>query len=322
MQKKIQPLLDPSQQSRMLNVFSHPIELAAMDELTQQQYKRNSLLAFTKDWNLFLIFCQDKGVQALPASVAAVRYFLETEARNRKFSTIKRYAVTINLVHHLLAQPNPTETAAIKQCLASLQAQKQGDGKQTQGLYHHHLRELFDRFHQDNSVKMIRDLAIYHLMFECALKRSELKQLSFQQLTHWQKEKATIVLTLNHQSYSLSEQAQYCLTRWINVLPLKEGIVFRSIDRHGNIGENALDDSSIFRITRNAARLLELDNLEFSGQSARVGAVKELAEQGYQVQEIQDFGRWLSPAMPYQYLGYEHSAEQEKQKFKKIKPLS
>jgi hypothetical protein len=60
--------------------------------------------------------------------------------------------------------------------------------------------------------------------------------------------------------------------------------------------------------------------MRFTGQSARVGAAKELEKQGYNLRSIQEFGRWLSPAMPAQYLGKENTAELEKAKFKVIKP--
>jgi len=66
--------------------------------------------------------------------------------------------------------------------------------------------------------------------------------------------------------------------------------------------------------------LLGKPELKFSGQSARVGAVQELSEQGYKIKEIQEFGRWLSPAMPYQYVGNKGTAEQEKLKFFSFKP--
>ena len=88
-----------------------------------------------------------------------------------------------------------------------------------------------------------------------------------------------------------------------------------------NLLKQPLDDSSIYRILRRASDILGLaDNHHFSGNSIRVGAAQELSKQGLKVREIQDFGRWLSPAMPAQYVGYTGTAESEKMKFKAIVP--
>ena len=58
----------------------------------------------------------------------------------------------------------------------------------------------------------------------------------------------------------------------------------------------------------------------FSGQSARVGGALQLAKQGMKTKDIQTFGRWSSPAMPYQYIGNRTKAEQEKLRYKSFKP--
>jgi hypothetical protein len=80
-----------------------------------------------------------------------------------------------------------------------------------------------------------------------------------------------------------------------------------------------MDDSSIYRVLRNASELLSL-SINFSGQSTRVGAAQHLSKAGANIKEIQDFGRWLSPAMPYQYIGSTQLAEDEQQTFVLIRP--
>ena len=120
----------------------------------------------------------------------------------------------------------------------------------------------------------------------------------------------------------LDDAQLQALERWLSFTGLEEELpVFRAIDKHENIGLQPLDDSSIYRILRSASDLLQLaENHHFSGNSIRVGAAQELSKQGLKVREIQDFGRWLSPAMPAQYVGYTGTAESEKMKFKAIVP--
>ncbi|WP_162674455.1 hypothetical protein [Vibrio variabilis] len=58
------------------------------------------------------------------------------------------------------------------------------------------------------------------------------------------------------------------------------------------------------------------DTLSFSSQSGRVGAVQELSREGLKIREIQEFGRWASPAMPLQYSGKTSLSEEQKSLFK------
>ncbi|MDA3140131.1 tyrosine-type recombinase/integrase [Vibrio metschnikovii] len=315
MKRPLVQLTEAKQIKAKLLEFKYPITPQQLALLTQEHYQKNSLLAFSKDWNIFTEFCQRKSVNPLPASVTAVRLFLESEAKVRKFSTIRRYSVTIGMIHYLLNQKDPTLNVQVRQLLQRLRVEKYGDEKQAECFTRQHLASLYQLMVESNESLAIRDLAIYHVMFECAMKRGELKKLSFTDITEDHSQ-----LRISSEIYQLSPSAQQILARWTALISQQDGAVFRSIDRHGNINNRPLDDSSIYRILRRAGDLLALPHLKFSGQSTRIGAVKELAEQGYHTKDIQSFGRWLSPAMPNQYLGKLHTAAVAKIKFTRIKP--
>lgn len=319
--KNLTVITDQAIVKQKVTEFGRLVTRDQLNELTQHQYSANSLLAFTKDWNIFLEFCISRSVRPIPASATAVRQFLEFEARSRKYSTIKRYAVTISLVHSLLNQKDPTATSQVKTTLTSLRLEKHGDDTQAASFDQHHLDELFELLNDNPATRVIRDLAIYHVMFECALKRSELKKLSFEQLVCLSEDSEDYAIQFGETTYALSSQAKVTLSRWVALLPQQQGVIFRAIDRHGNISAGALNDSSIFRILRNAGEYLQQPELKFSGHSARIGAARQLAKQGYKARDIQEFGRWLSAAMPYQYIGSKNTAEQEKLKFVSFKPL-
>lgn len=317
MKKKLTYVTDQTILKHKVTEFSELVSLEQMNDLTQHSYAHNSLLAIKNDWNLFVSFCQRKNVNALPASVTATRLFLESESKKRKYSSIRRYSVTISLIHRLLSLKDPTNNPQVRQSLMTLRLNKKGDEIQALSFTSEHLLELYEKYNKSKSAKIIRDLAIYHVMFECALKRSELKKLSFNQIESLDEH---LLLTFGESRYQLSSNAASCLNKWLKIVPKNCEYVFRSLDKHGNVADNILNDSSIFRVLRNAGVLLDKPELKFSGQSARVGAVQELSQQGYKVREIQEFGRWLSPAMPYQYIGNRETAEQEKLKFFSFKP--
>lgn len=317
--KNITPISDLNARLESTKIFNKQIVKDNIGQLSQHQYSNSSELAMTTDWNRFVSFCDLKQVQALPTSVTAIRLFLEQEARERKFSSIRRYSITIGSIHHLHGYPDPTAHRQVRFTLAQLKHLKTGDARQANALTQKHLTQLQDILARDKSSRSMRDNAIYHLMFECALKRSDLKTI---QIDNLESDQNLLVLNINDHRYRLSHSATLTVKKWLHILAKESGgYLFRRIDKHGNIGTHQLDDSSIYRILRRASDLLGLaKEHRFTGQSARVGAAKELEKQGYQLKEIQDFGRWLSPAMPAQYLEQTHLAEGEMAKFRVIKP--
>ncbi|MDN3611623.1 tyrosine-type recombinase/integrase [Vibrio ostreicida] len=318
MRKNIRPITDLSLKDVLIPQFGRPITIGDLNKLTVEQYAKNSLLAMTKDWNLFTHFCRHKSLSPLPAQASTVRMFLEQESQDRKYATLRRYNVTISLVHRIFGLDDITQHAAVQQALGQFRIDKAGDAKSTIPFERHHLISLTDKLEQSLCPKVIRDLAIYHIMFECMLKRSELKRLT---PNHLQVIDAQLHVALGDHLYRLSSTAQSQVERWLKSKPVDHPFLFSAIDKHGNIAMEALDDSSIYRILRAASEKLRL-NVAFSGQSLRVGAVKDMSRRGAKTKDIQHFGRWLSPAMPYQYLGNKNIADAEKMVFKRFKPWS
>ncbi|GAB2650437.1 tyrosine-type recombinase/integrase [Vibrio panuliri] len=291
--------------------FSQSVETDQVNELTGHAYSSSSLLALTKDWNLFVEFCHEKGVTMLPASSTAVRMYVEKASLKRKYATIKRYIVTISVIHRVLSYPDPTKNSRVQTALAAIRLDKKGDAHSTNAFTREHLDTLHQVLLHSPSIKDWRDLALYHVMFEGVLKRFELKQLSFNHLII---NDDYIALMVGNEEITLSRAASLALYRWLNVRGNEGEFVFTAIDRHGNLSYEPLNDSSIYRILKNASERLGL-SYHFSGQSLRVGAVQDLAKQGVKIRDIQYAGRWLSPAMPYQYVGNEARAELEKMRY-------
>lgn len=317
LQKTIPRVTDPEKLRLLIVQFCQSVLLEQVDNLTAGVYARSSLLAMTKDWNLFVDFCQSKSVCPLPASTTAVRQYIEQVARGRKFATVKRYAVTVSIIHKLLSLPDPTQNQHVQTSLASIRISKQDDAKQTQSFGPQHLSQLTEKLARSSSIRDWRNLAIYHVMYQSLMKRKDLRDLEFLQLSIAD---GRITIAIGDQHYCLNDESTAIVQKWLNVRGTHGRFVFTSIDRHENIGVAPLNDSSIFRVLRSASEMLHLD-VQFSGQSLRVGAVEELAKQGMKPKDIQYVGRWLSPAMPYQYLGNKAQSELEKMRFLSIKPI-
>lgn len=316
MRKSVRVITSKENRIQFTERFNRLISLEDINLLTDSQYSHNSLLAMRKDWNLFVDFCSSKGVCPLPASTTAIRLFLQREAKQRKYATLKRYGVTLSLVHKLLAYPDPTSSTVVRTLLAQLRIEKKQDATVTTAFSRNHLEKLTQKLNHSTHPVDIRNLAIYYLMFECMLKRSELKQLFYEQLVV---DENTIHLQMGNERYTLSDSAHQFLDNWLQLRGVASGVLFTAIDKHGNLSRMPLDDSSIYRILRTASDKLKL-NVQFSGQSLRVGAVADMADKGVKVKDIQHYGRWQSAAMPYQYIGNRTQAAAERMVFKTFKP--
>lgn len=310
--KKNVPVITDSEKIKyFITLLSNSVTKDVVNELTASEYSNSSLLALTKDWNLFVEFCLSKSVDAIPASTTAVRLFIEKSSTNRKFASLKRYIVTISLFHKVLGLSDPTKNSRVQSTLASLRIDKKGDHQSTNALTRSHLTLLHQQLIRSQEIKDWRDLAIYHVMFEGLLRRSELRDLHLEQI---KVNHDYISIFIGQDELALTKEASLALYRWLNVRGSQGEFVFTAIDRHGNLSYEQLNDSSIYRTIRRASEILG-SKINFSGQSLRVGAAQELAQQGVKVRDIQYAGRWLSPAMPYQYIGNKAKAELEKMRY-------
>jgi site-specific recombinase XerC len=314
MKKDIPKILEKELIDKYITALSKPVELDVLNEMTSGKYSHSSLLAIRKDWQIFHEFCTELHVNSLPASVTAVRRFIDHQSKSRKYSSIRRYVITIGMFHYLLGFKDPTLHRQIGFSLSELRNSEKHQSVETNPFTDKHLEELNNLLIPSNEAIDIRDLAIYFCMYECALKRHELRELAISCLSF---EQNSVSVEIGDQLYILSDQGSNAIRRWLELRSGQSNITFCSIDRHGNLSGRKLNDSSIYRILRRASTLLSLpEHLKFSSQSGRVGQVKKMAKSGQNILEIQDFGRWSSPAMPLQYAGKLDSSDKQKQKFK------
>ncbi|MGF1686712.1 tyrosine-type recombinase/integrase [Photobacterium japonica] len=318
MTKKISPIEDEQLRDISLKQFNKPLpSFDAMAELTRHQYAKNTVISFTNDWNAFITFCLDCKVPALPANADTVHRYIEKMSETRKLASLKRYIVTISLVHRCHGLPDPCAKTEIRLAMKKQQFEKHDDAQNAAAFRDEHLQTLLESYALSTKTKDVRDMAIWAVMFEAMLKRSELAALTIDDVVLHPNGLIDIIVGPN--TIALSTVASKALQRWLVIGMIHEGFVYRRIDRHGNIGSNPLDHSSIYRVFRRASDELGMAKADiFSGQSPRVGAAKDLSDAGLSIVEIQEQGRWKSPAMPAQYVG--NTDRHEKEVAKYIKP--
>ncbi len=295
---------------KFLNTYS---DLQIFATSLKKKYSTNSIISFKNDWHNFVIFCQLHQLQPLPASIETVCLFIDKQAKDKKMASLKRALISISHVHHAFDLADPTKSIRTKAMLNKIKLDKKDDSKQTEAMSLEMLTDLDNQLCQSKELKDIRDLVIWYLMFELLLKRSELRDLKVEDIIFDDSDNCMVQLQQHY--YPISQKTASLLNCWLMASQLSDSYLFRGLDRHQNVSDTHLNDSSIYRIFRRASELLNL-NVQFSGLSARVGATTELSKSGYTICEIQAMGRWASPAMPNQYIGNTTLSEKQKAIFK------
>jgi hypothetical protein len=93
------------------------------------------------------------------------------------------------------------------------------------------------------------------------------------------------------------------LRTWLATARIESGPMFRSVNRHGQVG-GQLDQGSvaaIFKAMAKRARLSPGDVAQISGHSCRVGAAQDIIRYGADIAGAMQAGRWRSPTMVGRY---------------------
>ena len=78
-------------------------------------------LSWSSDFEIFEIWCADRGASALPAAAETVAAFVASEAMRRiKPSTIGRRAAPIRYAHQLAGHPVPTDDERVRATLRGI----------------------------------------------------------------------------------------------------------------------------------------------------------------------------------------------------------
>ena len=92
------------------------------------------------------------------------------------------------------------------------------------------------------------------------------------------------------------------IQRWLNVSGISEGAVFRSIDRHGNVGSTALTNQCVALFVKKYVSKHGLESSFFSGHSLRRGFATSAALNGATQTSIQSHLGHKRPEMTLQYI--------------------
>lgn len=244
----------------------------------------NTRRAYRSDWADFQAWCESVNLQPLPATPAAVaRYLALLADSQRKVSTIERRSAAIRAAHKAAGFEPPTNAEAVKLVMRGIRRSIRSAPVRKAPATAARLAAMLER--RPDSIAGLRDRAILLLAFAAALRRSELVDLNVNDV-EWHA--AGLVLEIRSSKTDQEGrgtripvpngarlQAPAALKSWLEISEICEGPLFRPVDRHGRVGEQALTDRSVARVIKRAARAAGLDSALFSGHSPRAGFVTQ-----------------------------------------------
>ena len=252
----------------------------------------STLRAYAADWRHFTEWCATHGLQALPASPETIALYLAALATTHRPATITRRLTSITKAHRAngLASAATVSELAVGETLKGIRrslgtAQKGKTPLLTADLLH-------VLAHLPPDLAGVRDRALLLVGYAGALRRSELAGLDLEDVT-WVDEGA--VLTLRRSKTDQEGQgrqvaiprgahAQTCPVRalwgWIEAAGLRDGALFRPVDRHGNLRAGRLHGDAVGEIVKRALGRSGFEVERFGGHSLRAGFATQAARNG------------------------------------------
>lgn len=276
--------------TRDLDTFEQ--ELADAAGYAQAEKSAATQKAYWKDFQIFGLWCQRRGLTILPASPEAVAAYLAFEAsRGAKPSTIGRRCAAIRYVHSGGGHPSPTADERVKAVMRGI--------RRTHGVAPRRMTPATAECviamapPPDGTLVTLRDRALLLLGFAGAFRRSELVALDVADIeevaeglrvtirrakTDQEGKGAVIAVVRGEIACPVA-----ALRAWLDAADISEGPIFRPIRRGGHVQPARLTDRSVANIVKQHAERAGLDPALFSGHSLRAGFLTSAARRGASV---------------------------------------
>lgn len=295
-------------------------EIAAARSYRAQARAANTIRAYTSDWAQFESWCDERGLEPLPARPEAVATYLAALALAGKAdSTIGRHLAAIGWQHRQNGPAAPVqrdERMIITDTLSGIRReQRLRPSARKAALTASELAAMIAAAGGEGT-RSIRDRAIMALGLAAALRRSELVALEWRDVEMVDK---GLKLTLRHSKTDQQGEGQVIavpsgkvlkpverLKAWLAVRGDRAGPLFYQIDPQGRLTDRAMSARSIARLIQKYVGRVGLDPEMFAGHSLRAGFLTEASRTGATIAKMQEVSRHKKVEV---LLGYVRSAE-------------
>lgn len=254
----------------------------------------------------------------LPATANNLAEYLANYAESLSYNTLKQRAVAIGQWHQDQGFPDPSKTPLVKKVLKGIRELHPTQVKQARPLQLEALEQIIEYFEaeisngSENALRFYRDRALLLIGFWRGFRSEELCRLSFEYI---EVENHGITFYLSRSKGDREAKGKHYFTpalqklcpatafiEWKEVSKLKQGPVFRGINRWGDLQSNALHPNSVIPIIRKAFKEAELMEPEsYSSHSLRRGFASWAASNDWSTKELMEYIGWkdVKSAMRY-----------------------
>ena len=282
--------------------------LRRFQEAAGGAYSGHTARALRADIERFTDWCAKTSRCALPARADTVVDFIGQMSRTLAPATVRRLVSSLATVHRAAGLQSPLEHTAVKLALKRMHRKKGRRQKQVLGLTWG-LRQRLIGAAGERLIER-RNCAMLALAYDTLVRRSELVALQVTDLIVEMDGTASVLVRRSKTDADGEGKLLYLhgdslrlVQGWMRAAGLRDGALFRSVAKHGTLGET-LDASQVPRIYRGMARAAGLPEdivRGLSGHSPRVGAVQDMIASGIGMAAILQAGRWKNTAMVYRY---------------------
>lgn len=263
-------------------------------------YSYATIRAYRADFLKFIQFCNLNNTSALPATSQSVANFIIQLINDSLCSaSIRRAVAGISAIHRLNRLEDPTKDPDVNIEMRRMYRKLGRFSKQAYGISKNELNLMIKS--QDNSLHGIRNKALLLTAYDTLCRRSELTQLLIEDLKFNADGTGQILLRKSKVDQEakgnilkLNIETTKAIKNWITISKIENGFLFRGIDREGELNRS-LSVGQINRIFKKIAHDANLNKEtinKISGHSFRVGAARDLAQNGNDFPTLMSKGRW------------------------------
>ena len=275
------------------------------------EYIRASLSENTRRAYQFDLACFFDWGGLLPASPDVVARYLADKADELAPATLSRRIATLGRAHVANGWENPCLSELVRSTLRGIKRVKGTNQKQAKPLLREDLFLVLDAL--ADGIIDHRDRALLLIGWAGGFRASELVGLRLEDVEHVRE--GLILHLRKSKTDQLSKgrklgiplgRTRHCpvsaLLKWIDVLAVDEGPLFRPVDRHGRIGSRILRGDAVSSVLRARMEAAGLNADGFSGHSLRSGLVTSAISQGISSYKIRAQTGHASDAMLDRYI--------------------
>lgn len=270
--------------------------------------------AYRRDWDTFLAWCAQEGVQPMPAHPISLVLFLDTlRQEGKKSSTIRRALAAVAHAHKLQGHASPAKDWKVLEALKGLERKEFDAGIQpdrARALLREDLSRMLSTL-DPSKLLDIRNRALLLVGWAGAFRRSELCQMNVEHID-WSP-RGLVVTIPRSKTDQLGKEKRVkavpndlgkglpstsaVVQEWVEKAGIQTGPVFRGMDRHGNTRESRLTPRIVSDVLTSLAKAANIDVDGLSAHSLRAGWVTQARLDGLQDAAIIAQAGWKTGAM-------------------------